>query len=240
MGILASIGVYIGGLILFLALSSFIMLYAVEMSGVTSPAFINEFVAAMVNTSSLSSISSISTISARSNISSQNLTAIESALGINASCGLPCLLGKISVGGTSTNLSQYLSNADISLYTLLSGILALFGAIIVLLSSKGGDRSSNIGKTTLSVAIFNFATYFIIFSVMLPYMNKLTINGINIKIPMYLITPFANDLYILDAIFGTFGIVLIVVGYIINTRYGKNIQPAAQTEQKSMKGKGKN
>ncbi len=211
MGLLSEIGLYIGGLVFFIAVSSFIPLYAISVSGIASPQYMNKFVNAIANSTYPSQLPS--------NVSTGNVSRIESEIGINSSCGIACLLGEISLGKSGGSLSSLLSEKAMSMYLLLFEALSVIGAALIVISSKGTSRLSNLGKTTLSVSVFNFAGFFAIFSMILPYISRITINGTAVKMPVNLLSPLIYEIYILDAVFGGMGIALILTAFVIKKEY---------------------
>lgn len=208
MGVLSGIGRYLGGLLLFIFLSSFIFLFAINSSGILTPQYTNKIIASVYN-SSLSSTTS--------SLNSSSLSALESKLNLS-SAGVLGLLAGSSNSGRSNFLVSLLSSSKLYEEEYFSLLFVAVGFLLILFSSHGGSKFKNTGKTMLSVSILTAATVFGIFYVFLPMFSNINISGMLIKLPLSLFSPFTNQVFFISIAVAVLSVILVVIGYIVDKR----------------------
>ncbi|MGC8681903.1 MAG: hypothetical protein ACP5RE_02265 [Candidatus Acidifodinimicrobium sp.] len=212
MGILSGVGRYVGGLLLFMFLSSFIFLFAINSSGILTPQYTNKIIASMYN-------------------SSLNSTELSALKGLNSSSsGVLGLLAGSSGSGGSNLLVSLLSSSKLYEEELLSLIFAVVGFVLVIVSSSGGSKFKNTGKTILSISILTAATVFGIFYVFLPMFSSIDLDGVLIKLPLSLFSPFTDQVFLISAALAVASIMLLILGHMIDRR-STPIKPVSQRKQ---------
>ncbi|MEM3190869.1 MAG: hypothetical protein QW292_02000 [Candidatus Parvarchaeota archaeon] len=204
MGVLSGIGRYLGGLLLFIFLSSFIFLFAVNSSRILTPAYTTKILDSVISSSNASSP-----------LSSTNASAIESRYNLSSTGVLGLLEGSSSSGGSDFFLSL-LSSSKLYEEEYLSLLLAAAGFLLVFFSSRGGSRLRNTGKTFLSVSILTAATVFGIFYVFLPMFSSIDISGVTIKLPVSLFSPFTDQVFLISLAIAAAGIGLLIAGFAVD------------------------
>ncbi len=219
--VLAGLGRWLGGILFFFGLISFITLYAANNSGVLSPQYLNSAIGQIANASS--SCSSIGGIGSSCTANNTEVSQIESALSQfstnNPGCNLGCLLtqelSQASLTANKTGVSVPLSTSDTGLYQIIAEVVAVIGAVLIFFSYEGSKKLSALGRGFLSVSIISFVSTYIPLVYVFPYLlSNLTLDGFKLSIPASVTAPFTSLVLNLDIIFAIVGIVLIAIKYV--------------------------
>ena len=201
---------WLAGGLLFFGLAFFVVLYSANSSGVISQQYFNTIVTQMENSSSAQGTSGANSTQASSILSTFQKD--------NPNCNILCF-ADVQLFTQTTNLNTPLSTSNSSTYQTISEIVAVIGAILMFFAYKGSDKLFAAGRNLLSVGILTFVAVYLPLAFIFPaLLSTVTIHSISFSMPSGTAIPFLNILLSLDLLFGTVGIGLMILKYIVDVR----------------------
>ena len=154
MGILKSLGAYLGGLITVLAIISFIFVFSVNVSQASLSNAFNHITINSTGLGSLNSTSGAQTVC--------SLLASGSVNATNSTCSIFSILsGFVSSVPGGSIYSSFFTPSSFYSYSILLLVLAVIGSLMVFFSAFSWKGISAVGKNVLSSAAVSFFVTFI-------------------------------------------------------------------------------
>ncbi|MCL4375924.1 hypothetical protein M1558_00315 [Candidatus Parvarchaeota archaeon] len=211
-------GRYFGGLLLFLGLLFFTVIFAGFSSGFLSHSFAQNAVSKIVNyTLQQDQLNNI--------ISNTNTTGLTTTVTAKLNsqisyinCGMGCLASSYLKDSTGINLP--LNNIDIYHYELISLAIAILGIVLIFFSYKREKKLTAIGRNIISMAIISIVIFYIPLAYIIPILLSFSVSTYSVKIPTTIFSGFAGTLFVIDIALIVAGVVLMIVAAILS-RIGK-------------------
>ena len=220
-------GRYLGGLLLFLGLLFFTLIFAGFSSGFLSHSFAQNAVSKIVNyTVQQDELNSL--------ISKVNTTGLTTAVTAKlnsqisyVNCGMGCLASSFLKDSTGINLP--LNNIDIYHYELISLAIAILGIILIFFSYKKEKKLVAIGKNVISMAIISIVIFYIPLAYIIPILLSFSVSTYSVKIPTTIFSGFASTLFVIDVALIIAGVILMIIAAII-ARIGRKPMQSTGTK----------
>ncbi len=220
-------GRYLGGLLLFLGLLFFTLIFAGFSSGFLSHSFAQNAVSKIVNyTVQQDELTNI--------ISSTNVTGLTSTVTAKLNsqisyinCGMGCLASSFLKDSTGINISM--NNIDIYHYELASLAIAIIGIVLIFFSYKKEKKLVAVGKNVISMAIISIVLFYIPLAYIIPILLSFSVSTYSVKIPANIFSGFAGTLLVIDIALIIAGVVLMIIAAILS-RIGKNPMQSTGTK----------
>ena len=212
-------GRYLGGLLLFLGLLFFTLIFAGFSSGFLSHSFAQNAVSKIVNYTVQQD--ELNNIIAKTNTTGLT-TTVTARLNSQISyinCGMGCFASSFLKDSTGVNLP--LNNIDIYHYELISLAIAIIGVVLIFFSYEKEKKLTAIGKNVISMAIISMILFYLPLAYIIPILLSFSVSTYSVKIPADIFSGFAGTLLVIDIALIIAGVVLMVVATILS-RIGKN------------------
>ncbi len=212
-------GRYLGGLLLFLGLLFFTLIFAGVSSGFVSHSFAQNAVSKIVNyTVQQDELNNVISSTNTSGLTSTVTSKLNSQISY-INCGMGCLASSFLKDSTGINLP--LNNIDIYHYELISLGIAILGIVLIFFSYKKEKRFTAVGKNIISMAIISIVIFYIPLAYIIPILLSFSVSTYSIKIPTTIFSSFAGTLLVMDIAIIVVGVVLMIIASILS-RIRKN------------------
>ena len=212
-------GRYLGGLLLFLGLLFFTLIFAGFSSGFLSHSFAQNAVSKIVNyTVQQDELNNVISSTNTSGLTSTVTSKLNSQISY-INCGMGCLASSFLKDSTGINLP--LNNIDIYHYELISLGIAILGIVLIFFSYKKEKRFTAVGKNIISMAIISIVIFYIPLAYIIPILLSFSVSTYSIRIPTTIFSGFASTLLVIDIAIIVVGVVLMVIASILS-RIRKN------------------
>ena len=213
---------HLGGLLLFIGLLFFILLFAGFYSGFFSHSFAQSAVTKIINyTVSQDNLNSV--------VYSVNITGLENTVTpeLNSqisyvNCGMGCLASSYikSISGISIGMN----NIDLFHYELVSLALAIIGAVLIFFSYEKEKKLSVIGKNIISMSIISLTIFYIPIAYLIPILVSFPVSSYSIRVPAAVFSGFAATLFLIYIAVIIIGVVLLTIAAIIDRKRKNPVQ----------------
>lgn len=212
-------GRYLGGLLLFLGLLFFTLIFAGFSSGFLSHSFAQNAVSKIVNyTVQQDELNNIISSTNTTGLASTVTARLDSQISY-VNCGMGCLASSFLKDSTGINLP--LNNIDIYHYELISLAIAVLGIVLVFFSYKREKKLTAMGRNIISMAIISIVVFYIPLAYIIPILLSFSISTYSVRIPTTIFSGFASTLLVIDIAVIVAGVVLMVIAAILS-RIRKN------------------
>ena len=212
-------GRYLGGLLLFLGLLFFTLIFAGFSSGFLSHSFAQNAVSKIVNyTVQQDELNNIISSTNTTGLASTVTARLDSQISY-VNCGMGCLASSFLKDSTGINLP--LNNIDIYHYELISLAIAVLGIVLVFFSYKREKKLTAMGRNIISMAIISIVVFYIPLAYIIPILLSFSISTYSVRIPTTIFSGFAGTLLVIDIAVIVAGVVLMVIAAILS-RIRKN------------------
>lgn len=212
-------GRYLGGLLLFLGLLFFTLIFAGFSSGFLSHSFAQNAVSKIVNyTVQQDELNNVISSTNTSGLTSTVTSKLNSQISY-INCGMGCLASSFLKDSTGINLP--LNNIDIYHYELISLGIAILGIVLIFFSYKKEKRFTAVGKNIISMAIISIVIFYIPLAYIIPILLSFSVSTYSIRIPTTIFSSFAGTLLVMDIAIIVVGVVLMIIASILS-RIRKN------------------
>lgn len=208
----------LGGILLFMGLLLFTLIFSGFSSGFLSHSFAQSAVTNIVNyTVAQDELNNIISSTNTSGLISAVTSKLDSQISY-VNCGMGCLASAFVKDSTGINIPM--NNNDIYRYEAASLVAAVAGAIILFFSYKKEKKLIAIGKNMVSMAIISIVLFYIPLSYIIPFLLAFPVANYSIKIPAYIFAGFSSALIMTDIAIIIAGVVLMALAAIVK-RMGK-------------------
>lgn len=212
-------GRYLGGLLLFLGLLFFTLIFAGFSSGFLSHSFAQNAVSKIVNyTVQQDELNNIISSTNTTGLASTVTARLDSQISY-VNCGMGCLASSFLKDSTGINLP--LNNIDIYHYELISLAIAVLGIVLIFFSYKREKKLTAMGRNIISMAIISIVVFYIPLAYIIPILLSFSVSTYSVKIPTTIFSGFAGTLLVIDIAVIVAGVVLMVIAAILS-RIRKN------------------
>lgn len=212
-------GRYLGGLLLFLGLLFFTLIFAGFSSGFLSHSFAQNAVSKIVNyTVQQDELNNIISSTNTTGLASTVTARLDSQISY-VNCGMGCLASSFLKDSTGINLP--LNNIDIYHYELISLAIAVLGIVLVFFSYKREKKLTAMGRNIISMAIISIVVFYIPLAYIIPILLSFSVSTYSVRIPTTIFSGFAGTLLVIDIAVIVAGVVLMVIAAILS-RIRKN------------------
>lgn len=212
-------GRYLGGLLLFLGLLFFTLIFAGFSSGFLSHSFAQNAVSKIVNyTIQQDELNNIILKTNTTGLASIVTAKLNSQISY-INCGMGCMASSFLKDSTGINLP--LNNIDIYHYELISIVIAIIGIVLIFFSYKKEKKLTAIGKNVISMSIISIVLFYIPLAYVIPILLSFSVSTYSVRVPTTIFSGFAGTLLVIDISLIIAGAVLIVIATIIS-RIRKN------------------
>lgn len=212
-------GRYLGGLLLFLGLLFFTLIFAGFSSGFLSHSFAQNAVSKIVNyTVQQDELNNIISSTNTTGLASTVTARLDSQISY-VNCGMGCLASSFLKDSTGINLP--LNNIDIYHYELISLAIAVLGIVLIFFSYKREKKLTAMGRNIISMAIISIVVFYIPLAYIIPILLSFSVSTYSVKIPTTIFSGFASTLLVIDIAVIVAGVVLMVIAAILS-RIRKN------------------
>lgn len=212
--ILGKGGRYLGGLLLFLGLLFFTLIFAGFSSGFLSHSFAQNAVSKIVNyTVQQDELNNLITKTNTTGLTTTVTAKLNSQISY-VNCGMGCFASSFLKDSTGINLP--LNNIDIYHYELISLAIAIIGVILIFFSYKREKKLSAIGKNIISMSIISIVIFYIPLAYIIPILLSFSVSTYSVKIPTTIFAGFAGTLFVIDIGLIIAGVILMVVAAILS------------------------
>lgn len=212
-------GRYLGGLLLFLGLLFFTLIFAGFSSGFLSHSFAQNAVSKIVNyTVQQDELNNIISSTNTTGLASTVTARLDSQISY-VNCGMGCLASSFLKDSTGINLP--LNNIDIYHYELISLAIAVLGIVLIFFSYKREKKLTAMGRNIISMAIISIVVFYIPLAYIIPILLSFSISTYSVRIPTTIFSGFASTLLVIDIAVIVAGVVLMVIAAILS-RIRKN------------------
>ena len=207
-------GRYLGGLLLFLGLLFFTLIFAGFSSGFLSHSFAQNAVSKIVNyTVQQDELNNLITKTNTTGLTTTVTAKLNSQISY-VNCGMGCFASSFLKDSTGINLP--LNNIDIYHYELISLAIAIIGVILIFFSYKREKKLSAIGKNIISMSIISIVIFYIPLAYIIPILLSFSVSTYSVKIPTTIFAGFAGTLFVIDIGLIIAGVILMVVAAILS------------------------
>ena len=207
-------GRYLGGLLLFLGLLFFTLIFAGFSSGFLSHSFAQNAVSKIVNyTVQQDELNNLITKTNTTGLTTTVTAKLNSQISY-VNCGMGCFASSFLKDSTGINLP--LNNIDIYHYELISLAIAIIGVILIFFSYKKEKKLSAIGKNIISMSIISIVIFYIPLAYIIPILLSFSVSTYSVKIPTTIFAGFAGTLFVIDIGLIIAGVILMVVAAILS------------------------
>lgn len=212
-------GRYLGGLLLFLGLLFFTLIFAGFSSGFLSHSFAQNAVSKIVNyTVQQDELNNIISSTNTTGLASTVTARLDSQISY-VNCGMGCLASSFLKDSTGINLP--LNNIDIYHYELISLAIAVLGIVLIFFSYKREKKLTAMGRNIISMAIISIVVFYIPLAYIIPILLSFSVSTYSVRIPTTIFSGFASTLLVIDIAVIVAGVVLMVIAAILS-RIRKN------------------
>lgn len=212
-------GRYLGGLLLFLGLLFFTLIFAGFSSGFLSHSFAQNAVSKIVNyTVQQDELNNIISSTNTTGLASTVTARLDSQISY-VNCGMGCLASSFLKDSTGINLP--LNNIDIYHYELISLAIAVLGIVLIFFSYEREKKLTAMGRNIISMAIISIVVFYIPLAYIIPILLSFSISTYSVRIPTTIFSGFAGTLLVIDIAVIVAGVVLMVIAAILS-RIRKN------------------
>ena len=212
-------GRYLGGLLLFLGLLFFTLIFAGFSSGFLSHSFAQNAVSKIVNyTVQQDELNNIISSTNTTGLASTVTARLDSQISY-VNCGMGCLASSFLKDSTGINLP--LNNIDIYHYELISLAIAVLGIVLIFFSYEREKKLTAMGRNIISMAIISIVVFYIPLAYIIPILLSFSVSTYSVRIPTTIFSGFAGTLLVIDIAVIVAGVVLMVIAAILS-RIRKN------------------
>ncbi|MGC8533867.1 MAG: hypothetical protein ACP5MV_04565 [Candidatus Parvarchaeum sp.] len=212
-------GRYLGGLLLFLGLLFFTLIFAGFSSGFLSHSFAQNAVSKIVNyTVQQDELNNIISNTNTSGLSSTVTSKLDSQISY-INCGMGCLASSFLKDSTGINLP--LNNIDIYHYELISLGIAILGIVLIFFSYEKERKLTAVSKNIVSMAIISIVIFYIPLAYIIPILLSFSVSTYSVRVPTTVFSGFASTLLVIDIAVIILGIILMTIASILS-RIRKN------------------
>ncbi len=212
-------GRYLGGLLLFLGLLFFTLIFAGFSSGFLSHSFAQNAVSKIVNyTVQQDELNNVISSTNTTGLTTTVTSKLDSQISY-INCGMGCFAS--SFLKDYTGISLPLNNIDIYHYELISLAIAILGLVLIFFSYKKEKKFTAVGKNIISMAIISIVIFYIPLAYIIPILLSFSVSTYSIRIPTTIFSGFASTLLVIDIAIIVVGVVLMVIASILS-RIRKN------------------
>ncbi len=224
---LGRLGRDLGGLLLFLGLMFFVLLFAGFSSGFFSHSFAQSAVSKIINyTVSQDQLTNIISKTNTTGLINTVTPKLDSQISY-VNCGTGCLASSYLKDVSGINIGM--NNIDLFHYEIISLVIAVIGVILIFFSYEKEKKLTAIGKNMISMSIISSVLFYIPLMYIVPFLLSFTVSSYSLKIPNTVFSGFASYLFVMYLGIIIIGAVLMAVAAIIS-RIRKN--PAQSTGTK--------